>query len=435
MVTEANTFELLKATKTLNWHKWSAAYTAIAVCVASIAVTTLFWTVLPARYRIDEGTDYNAFYRPVAQNIRGGHGVLLQGEPATAFPPGYSLVLAGVFTVCDWLNISKQIGASAANVIGMTLVSLLIFLLGRLLFGALPALISAAAWMTYPFALWLTKQPNSEIPFMVVLYGGLSLLYYLLLRKTRSWPLFFVCGLIFGFAMLIRPIAIGLGFALAIVIWFLAREMTPRFRALLISMLLLGSLVAVMPWEMWVYSKTGEIIWLSSSGAQNMREGVIFAVNGSDYRPQRGVPPDIERLMNDILKRPNELGSVQGIVSVVAAEFRAHPVTVSKLYLLKAARSWYGTDSRQQESLILLVQPGYLLLILWCARRLWVWNEMSRKIVISILLLVIYFWAMTILVNSTLRYMLPATGILFLLIGAGIARPGSRSSKQVFAHS
>ncbi len=435
MVTEANTFESLKATKSLNWHKWSAAYTAVAVCVVSIAITTLFRTVLPNRYVADQRTDYRTFYSPVAQNILNGRGIVLHDEPATTFPPGYPLLLAGIFTASHWLNIPAYVGASAANVIGMALVSLFIFLLARLLFGPLAALISSAAWMTYPFALWLTKQPNSEIPFMVVLYGGLYLFFYLLLRKTGSWPLFFICGLIFGFAMLIRPIAIGLGFALAGVIWLLAREMTARFRTLLISMLLLGSLVAVLPWEMWVYAKTGEIISVSSSGAQNMREGVIFAVNGSDYRPQRGVSPDIERVMNDILKRPSELISVRGIVSVVAAEFHVHPIAVAKLYLLKAARSWYGTDSRQQESLILLVQLGYLLPLLWCARRLWRPNEMSRKIVVSILLLVIYFWGMTILVNSTLRYMLPVTGILFLLIGAGIARPGSRTSKQVFAEA
>ncbi len=401
----------------------------------SVAVTTLFRTVLPPRYLADQKTDYHTFYSPVAQNILDGRGIALHDQAATTFPPGYPLLLAGIFTASHWLNIPEQIGASAANVIGMALVSLFIFLLARLLFGSLPALISSAAWMTYPFALWLTKQPNSEIPFMAVLYGGLYLFFYLLLRKARSWPLFFLSGLLFGFAMLIRPIAIGLGFALAIVIWFLTREMAARFRALIISMLLLGTLVAVLPWEIWVYAKTGEIISLSSSGAQNLREGVLFAVSGSDYRPQRGVSPDIETVMNDILKCPSELVSVRGIVSVMAAEFRAHPIAVTKLYLQKAARSWYGTDSRQEEGLILLIQLGYLLPILWCARRLWGQSEMSRKIVVSILLLVIYFWGMTILVNSTLRYMLPATGLLFLLIGAGISRPGSRASKQVFAEA
>jgi 4-amino-4-deoxy-L-arabinose transferase-like glycosyltransferase len=312
----------------------------------------------------------------------------------------------------------------------MALVCMLIFLLARVLFGPVAALISAAVWMTYPFALWLTRQPNSEVPFMVVLYGGLCLFYCLLLRKTRWWPLYFVCGLIFGLAMLIRPIAVGIGVALAVSIWFLSREMTARFRALLISVFLLGNLVAVLPWEIWVYSRTGEVIPLSTSGVSDMREGVIFAVNGSLYRPQGGVPGDVDTVMNNILKRPSELGSVYGIVSVIGEEFRAHPIAVTKLFLLKAARSWYGTDSRQHEGLILLIQLGYLLPMLWCGRKLWRRGVTARRIMASIFLVVIYFWGMTVLVNSTLRYVLPVTGLLFVLMGAAFGSTKGLERKQ-----
>jgi hypothetical protein len=287
--------------------------------------------------------------------------------------------------------------------------------------------------MTYPFALWLTRQPNSEVPFMVVLYGGLCLFYYLLSRKTRWWPAYFACGLIFGLAMLIRPIAIGIGVVLAVSIWFLSRDLTARFRALLISMFLLGNLVAVLPWEIWVYSRTEEVIPLSTSGASNMREGVIFAVNGSLYRPQGGVPADVDALMNDILKRPSELGSVYGIVSVLAEEFRAHPIAVTKLFLIKAARSWYGTDSRQHEGLILLIQLGYLLPMLWCGRKLWRRGVTARRIMASIFLVVIYFWGMTVLVNSTLRYVLPVTGLLFVLMGAGFGTKGFEQEQTGFS--
>ena len=418
MATTTNTFESIKATLSRDRRKWPAAYIPVAVFVASLAVTTVFRTVLPTSYRGDQRTDFFTFYSPVAQNILNGGGVFLGGEPATTFPPGYPFMLAGTFTLCHWLSIPEPIGASVVNITGMALVCMLIFLLARFLFGPLAALISAAIWMTYPFALWLTRQPNSEVPFMVVLYGGLCLFYCLLLRKMRSWPLYFVCGLIFGLAMLIRPIAVGIGVVLAVAIWFLAREMTARLRTLLISMFLIGNLVAVLPCEIWVSSRTGEVIPVSTSGALNMREGVVFAVNGTNYRPQGGVPADVDALMNDILKRPAELGSVYGIVSVMADEFRAHPIAVTKLYLLKAARSWYGTDSRQHEGPILLIQLGYLLPMLWCGPKVWRLGGTARRVTATIFLLVIYFWGMTILVNSSVRFMLPVTGLLFLLIGA-----------------
>ena len=131
----------------------------------------------------------------------------------------------------------------------------------------MPGLASSLLWMTYPFALWLTKQPNSEIPFLVVLYGGFYLFWYVLLRKSRAWPLYFLSGLLAGFAMLIRPIAIGIVMVMSIILRVMGREMTARFRLFLVAMLLLGNLVAIAPWEAWVYSTTGRIVMISTGGA------------------------------------------------------------------------------------------------------------------------------------------------------------------------
>jgi hypothetical protein len=66
--------------------------------------------------------------------------------------------------------------------------------------------------MSYPFLLWLTIQPYSEIPFLVVFYASVCLLWLALLRRTRRWLVYFLLGCLLGIAMLIRPIALLLGF-------------------------------------------------------------------------------------------------------------------------------------------------------------------------------------------------------------------------------
>jgi 4-amino-4-deoxy-L-arabinose transferase-like glycosyltransferase len=415
--------------------EWSA-WIVIPVFLASVLITLLSWVILPNRFRLpaSEQSDYYHSYEPEARNILAGKGFSRSNEnPATDYPPGYPLMLAGVFRLSAWLNISETVGLSAFAVAGMGLVSVFVFFLARTIWGPLAALFSSLLWMTYPFALWLTRQPNSEIPFMVVFYGGLFLFWYALVRKTHAWPLYFCCGLLFGSAMLIRPIAIGIGFVLALVIWIVGREMRARLRLFLILMLLLGSFVVVLPWETLVYLRTGRMILLSTNGVPSVREGLTFAVNGKDYRVQGNVSPDVAEVMNEVLARKNEMVSIGSIVSIMAHELRVHPVALTKLFLLKAARSWYGTDSLRNETPILLIQIGYFVPILWSIRKAWGRGESYRKFVVSVLLIVIYFWGMSVIALSMVRLMVPVTGLFFILIGGALSdRLLSAARYQVF---
>jgi hypothetical protein len=280
----------------------------------------------------------------------------------------------------------------------------------------MPALVSSLLWMTYPFALWFTKQPNREIPFLAVFYGGFCLFWYVLLRKSRAWPLYFLSGLLAGFAMLIRPIAIGIVMVMSIVLWVMGREMTARFRLFLVAMLLLGNLVAIAPWEAWVYSMTGRIVMLSTGGAPGIRDGLTFAVVPKGYRQEIKVPEDVAALMRDIRVHSDEMQSLRGIVSVLTEKWRLQPLPVAKLFTLKAARSWYGTDSGRFETPILLIQTAYLILALWGSGAAWRRGGITKQLAIGIWLLVLYFWGMTVLALSILRYMVPAMGLLFVLI-------------------
>lgn len=388
------------------------------VFIASSLTTLIFWKVLPGRFRIIEQSDYFAAYEPVARSILAGRG-FARGEenPSTAYPPGYPLILAGIFGVSRWLGVSEVVTLSAFAVICMALVSMFVFLLTRMLWGTLPALITSLVWMTYPFALWLTKQPNSELPFMVVLYGGLCLFWYALSRRLPA-RFYFLCGLVFGVAMLIRPIAIGIGLVLAAIIWFTRRDLGRRVRLLMIVMLLLGNVLAVAPWETWVYTRTGSVILLSTNGVSSMYDGLMFGVDTKGYRQEISLSSDVVQVMNDIRVHENEISTVSNIPPIVFREFRSHPIALIKLLLLKAARSWYGTDSQRLEGPILLIQLIYLALVAWGAWSAWKRGGLQRKFVIGVLLLTVYFWGMTFMVLSILRYMVPVVGLLFVLIGA-----------------
>ena len=87
-----------------------------------------------------------------------------------------------------------------------------------------------------------------KIPFLVVFYGGVYLFWRALLCKTCSWPVYFLSGLLVGFSMLIRPIAIGVVIVMSVILGLVGREIAARFRLFLVMMLLLGNLVTVLPW-------------------------------------------------------------------------------------------------------------------------------------------------------------------------------------------
>jgi 4-amino-4-deoxy-L-arabinose transferase-like glycosyltransferase len=390
----------------------------VLVLLASAVVTVCFLSVLPERFRLNEETDFFTSYEPVARNFVAGRGFLrADGSFSTSHPPGYPLLLAGIFSVSKLLGVSEELSLSAFAIICMALVSVFVFLLARMLWGVAPGLIASLIWMTYPFALWLTKQPNSELPFMVALYGGLCLFWYAMTRRLPARA-YFLCGLILGAAMLIRPTALGVGLVLSVLVWFTRRELSRRTRALMMSMLVLGSLVMVLPWEAWSYHKTGQVIPLSSNGVNSMRDGVTFAVWTKGYRQESNVSPDVLQVMENIRAQQDEISTFGDLRSIMVREFQAHPVAVTKLLLLKLGRSWYGTDSRRLEKPILLIQLGYLLVVAWGAWNAWKRRGRYRAFLIGTLLMTAYFWGMTFLALSILRYMMPVIGLLFVLVAA-----------------
>ncbi|HRO91537.1 MAG TPA: hypothetical protein PLC06_13645, partial [Promineifilum sp.] len=136
--------------------------------VIAVIGSAMVWSLLPAEYRENQSTDYLNAYEPVARAIAAGQGITLDGEIATRYPPGFSILLAGVFRSGSTLNVADETALLAFRLVCVGLAVVLVYGLARLVWSPRAALIPALAWMTYPFSLWLAKQPNSEVPFVPV---------------------------------------------------------------------------------------------------------------------------------------------------------------------------------------------------------------------------------------------------------------------------
>ena len=382
----------------------------------TIVTALLFTSVLPASLRSNESSDYTSSYQPVAQNLLAGRGLVDgQNQVAIRYPPGYPFLLAATFALARPLGLADEAAASVLNLLGIGLTSTLLFCLTRTVWGLTPALLGIVVWITYPVALWLTKQPNSEIPFMVLFYAMLYLFYQSLQAHSHAWPGYLLVGVLAGCAALIRPIAVGVPLILCLILWLTSTHLKARTRLFLVGMLVVGNLMVMLPWEAWIYARTGNIVMLSTAGVAAMRDGLTFT-NPKGYREAVPVPTDVTEVIEHVTAKRRELQSLNDIVRVLQTEWQVNPLAVVKLLALKAARSWYATDSGRFESLILLVQLGYLALILRGSWMAWQQGGNTRGIMVGIWLLTLYFWAMTIMALSILRYMVPVLGLLVVLI-------------------
>ncbi len=152
-----------------------------------------------------------------------------------------------------------------------------------------------------------------------------------------------------------------------------------------------------------------------------MIDGLTIGVEPWLTGREIGVPDDVRALMQDMLTRHLELQTPTDIRDFLASAAADQPVTVAKLVALKAARSWFGTDSQRHERAILIFQIPLLALIgvgtvhayrrggqaQWYAQTAW--------------LVTLYFWAMTIVALSVLRYMVPVICLLLVLPASAAA--------------
>ena len=86
---------------------------------------------------------------------------------------------------------------------------------------------AGTAWIIYPPALWLTKQPYSEGPYLVVLYGGVCVFLKALLHSQGGMADLFL-GTACRSGGLIPPrAAIRFGLVLALLLWLTSRVLHP----------------------------------------------------------------------------------------------------------------------------------------------------------------------------------------------------------------
>jgi hypothetical protein len=201
-----------------------------------------------------------------------------------------------------------------------------------------------------------------------------------------------------------------------------------RRKLWLAAFLMAGNILVLTPWEVLAHQRTGRWIPVATVGTNTMIDGLTFGVapTASGDSPSVRVSPQVRLLMQKIQAERPALEQVSGIAVLRFAARHADAGTLAELLAVKAARAWYATNSQRLEDRILLVQAPYILLFIFGAVVSWRAGGGPRRIAALAVVMTLYFWAMSMLAATLLRYITPAISLLTIPAAFGIFRVVSR---------
>jgi hypothetical protein len=281
-----------------------------------------------------------------------------------------------------------------------------------------PALVASVLWSTYPFHLWLTKQPDPTSLFSLLLLLSVFLFVRWTTDGRRSVRYGCLLGLALGIAALIKPIAIALPAVIGGLAWICVIPCRPRHRALFSLCVVVAYLVAISPWEIWARRVSGKWIPLCTNGPSVLIDGLTLGtVRG--LKPVT-MPQSVRGLTEDAVEHAKQLRTASSVASFLVAKVQKKPAVVARFFLIKATRTWYGNESQSFEKWVVVIQLLYLPFVVFGARVLSRGGRQQRNFLLVVTAITLYFWALTTLTAlPVLRYLVPAVSLL--LIFAAVA--------------
>ncbi len=355
------------------------------------------------------------FYDDIARNLINGNGyVINEGESPNLWrAPAYPFFLAGIFCLFG----STNLYAILFQILIDSITCLVIFFIGKSVYNKKIGLISAIAFILYPFFSYYTVHLLSESLFTFLI----SLVTFYLIKKQytgRCWD-FFGIGLLAGIAILCRPSLQYFPFFILFGLFIHFK----RKRALLnFSALAIGLFVVIMPWIIRNYHVTGSFL-LGTGGGYNLWLGNHIPTAGKDHDELNG---EKLQLLKDSISRVTQGQGDQFTVENDKKFFeealrgiKDNPYATIVLIAKKAFRFWFYIYHPDHKKFTLFLVPIQGLILSLSLLGIY-FSIKENKEIFYILIIIIYFNLIHAAVASTFRYSIPVMPyvILFAVYGA-----------------
>jgi 4-amino-4-deoxy-L-arabinose transferase-like glycosyltransferase len=225
--------------------------------LASILLAGLvfrLWWLFTHTYAIEND---GAEYARIASNLVHGHGYVgLQTGPELLFPPLYPTLMAALSPV-----LSIEHAGRAVSMIFGTALPLIVYLIGRRLYGRPTARVAAAIVALNPLLAAYSTAVLSETTYITLQLTAA----YLLLRAhdRRSLRLALAAGCVWALAALVRPEALLiLGFlTVAGLVWTLRTKAERRRSCAVAGLAFAVGCIAFLPYAAWTSGHAGRLQW------------------------------------------------------------------------------------------------------------------------------------------------------------------------------
>jgi hypothetical protein len=303
-------FLYLNERGTLPLYRWPVRRFLTFIISLQVLCSLVYILILPFELSGD-----SEWYLRQAHNLAAGNPVATaQGELTAFWPIGYPVIIAVFYRIFGPALIVAQI----LNIPFLAGITLLTYALGRQLFDPRNACRAALLLSLMPSQIFYSIMPLADIPF-----SFLVLLLIYLLNVRQSWKTVLLAGLVFGLAMLIKPVIIFFPVFYAVYRFWRDRRWRPvLLRAAMI--VILGELI-LLPWQIRNARVFDTFVLVSNNGGYNLWMG-------NNPNSSGGVLPETFYIQQDTLRwmyqelseaERDRYASIQGITYIKTHPFRA----------------------------------------------------------------------------------------------------------------
>ena len=201
------------------------------------------------------------WYQLVGYQVAAGNGLTrLDGTATAVWPPGYPILLGGIYRLTGGGFLAAQI----ANALLGGLTAVFTLLLGARLFGIGVGVVAGVLFAVFPDDIFFSPLILSEVFFGTILTGAVLSFAILHTREGGArLGYWFAFGMLVGAATLIRGIALAFLLVPLAMWWVSSRSL--RVSALKIAVAGLGLLCVLAPWTVRNYVKLGYPVLVATS--------------------------------------------------------------------------------------------------------------------------------------------------------------------------
>ncbi len=243
----------------------------VVLLVAGLAIASRLALVLwlpmePLAEIAMSGDGDTRYYVRLAQHLASS-GEYAEGHLRAYRPPGYPVFLSGLLRL--------GAGSRTIQVVQNLLYVLAVLMLSTLAsrrWGWLVGTLAAGLALASPIWLLLPQTALSETLFVILVAIGISIA--LTGTAPPAFGLALVAGMVFGVAALVREMGLLLGGVLGAVVGGWAWRVGMRARGVALgTTVLLGTVLAILPWTIRNYSVFGHVVPISTNGPINLYIG------------------------------------------------------------------------------------------------------------------------------------------------------------------